>query len=116
MIATTNLIGATAKRTIEAQEKQASVVLLGDLEAAEVDWPASAGAGMPRFPNGFACPAAGPALPRNSPRSCTGCCTRWRVWRATDHSRRDELPGRSLDGITAQLIQAVPTPASSPAH
>ena len=41
LIATTDLIGHTAKRTIEAQEKQASVVLLGDLEAAEVDWPAS---------------------------------------------------------------------------
>jgi hypothetical protein len=56
MIATTNLIGATAKRTIEAQEKQASVVLLGDLEAAEVDWPASAGAGMPRSPQRFCVP------------------------------------------------------------
>ncbi len=41
LIATTNLIGRTAKRTIEAQEKQASVLLLGDLEAAEVDWPSS---------------------------------------------------------------------------
>ena len=41
LIATTNLIGRTAKRTIEAQEKQASVLLLGDLEAAEVDWPGS---------------------------------------------------------------------------
>ena len=41
LVATTNLIGHTAKRTIEAQEKQASVLLLGDLEAAEVDWSAS---------------------------------------------------------------------------
>jgi predicted helicase len=41
LIATTNLIGHTARRTIEAQEKQASVLLLGDLEAAQVDWPAS---------------------------------------------------------------------------
>ena len=41
LIATTNLIGSTAKRTIEGQEKQASVLLLGDLEAADVDWPAS---------------------------------------------------------------------------
>ena len=41
LIATTDRIGRTAKRTIEAQEKQASVLLLGDLEAAEVDWPAS---------------------------------------------------------------------------
>ena len=39
LIATTNLIGRTAKRTVEAQEKQASVLLLGDLEAAEVEWP-----------------------------------------------------------------------------
>ncbi|WP_243706792.1 DEAD/DEAH box helicase [Mycobacterium marinum] len=41
LIATTNLIGHTAKRTIEAQEKQASVLLLGDLESAEIDWPPS---------------------------------------------------------------------------
>ena len=41
LIATTNLIGRTAKRTIEAQEKQASVLLLDDVEAAEVDWPGS---------------------------------------------------------------------------
>ena len=41
LIATTNLIGHTAKRTIEAQEKPASVLLLGDLAAAEVDWPGS---------------------------------------------------------------------------
>ena len=41
LIATTDRIGPTAKRTIEAQEKPASVLLLGDLEAAEVDWPAS---------------------------------------------------------------------------
>ena len=41
LIATTDRIGPTAKRTIEAQEKQASVLLLGELEAAEVDWPAS---------------------------------------------------------------------------
>ncbi len=41
LIATTNLMGRTAKRTIEVQEKQASVLLLGDLDAAEVDWPGS---------------------------------------------------------------------------
>ena len=40
-IATTNLIGANAKRTLEGQEKQAGLLLLGDLEAAEVEWPAS---------------------------------------------------------------------------
>ena len=40
LIATTNLMGHIAKRTMEKQEKQASVLLLGDLEAAEVDWPA----------------------------------------------------------------------------
>ena len=55
LIATTDLIGQTAKRTIEAQEKQASVLLLGDLEAAEVDWPA------------FRVRFASPALPRNDP-------------------------------------------------
>jgi predicted helicase len=39
LITTTDLIGRIAKRTIEAQEKQTSVLLLGDLEAAEVAWP-----------------------------------------------------------------------------
>jgi superfamily II DNA or RNA helicase len=38
LIATTNLIGHTAKRTIEGQEKQASLLLLGDLQAADVHW------------------------------------------------------------------------------
>jgi superfamily II DNA or RNA helicase len=41
LIATTDRIGRTAKRTIEAQEKPASVLLLSDLDAAEVDWPSS---------------------------------------------------------------------------
>ncbi|WP_132471894.1 DEAD/DEAH box helicase [Rhodococcus sp. SMB37] len=41
LIATTDLIGRTARRTLEAQEKQASVLLRGDLEVAEVDWPPS---------------------------------------------------------------------------
>jgi predicted helicase len=41
LIATTDRIGRTAKRTIESQKKRASVVLLGDLEAAQVDWPSS---------------------------------------------------------------------------
>jgi hypothetical protein len=42
--------GSTAKRTIEGQEKRASVLLLGDLEAAEV--------GLARLPVRFASPAA----------------------------------------------------------
>ncbi|MGW0327774.1 Helicase associated domain protein [Nocardia sp. NPDC003183] len=41
LIATTNRIGSTAKRTLEAQEKQAAVLLRGDLEAAQLDWPES---------------------------------------------------------------------------
>jgi len=41
LIATTDRIGRTARRTLEAQEKQASVLLRGDLEVAEVDWPPS---------------------------------------------------------------------------
>lgn len=41
LIATTDLIGRTAKRTLEAQEKRASVLLRGDLEVATVDWPRS---------------------------------------------------------------------------
>lgn len=41
LIATTNRIGRTAKRTLEGQEKQAAVLLRGDLEAAQVVWPES---------------------------------------------------------------------------
>lgn len=41
LIATTNLIEPKAKHTNEGQEKPASCLLRGDLEAAEVDWPAS---------------------------------------------------------------------------
>jgi hypothetical protein len=38
LIATTNHIGSNAKRTIDKQEKPASVLDLGQLEAAQVDW------------------------------------------------------------------------------
>ncbi|MFC8383572.1 Helicase associated domain protein [Nocardia sp. NPDC057272] len=41
LITTTNKIGSTAKRTLEAQEKQSAVLLRGDLEASQVDWPTS---------------------------------------------------------------------------
>jgi superfamily II DNA or RNA helicase len=41
LIATTNRIGTTAERTLIAQEKQASRLLLGDLRAADVEWPRS---------------------------------------------------------------------------
>lgn len=39
LIATTDRIGRTARRTMEGQEKQASLLMFGDLEAAQVDWP-----------------------------------------------------------------------------
>ena len=41
LIATTNHVGATALRTLAAQEKPAHLSLLGDLERALVDWPTS---------------------------------------------------------------------------
>ncbi|MEV0761705.1 Helicase associated domain protein [Nocardia sp. NPDC050435] len=41
LIATTDQIGATAKRTLADQEKQAAVLLRGDLEASQIDWPES---------------------------------------------------------------------------
>ena len=41
LIATTNHIGSNAKRTIDKQEKPASVLDLGQLESAQVDWPSS---------------------------------------------------------------------------
>ena len=62
LIATTNLIGSTAKRTIEGQEKQASVLLLGDLEAAE--------GRLARLPLGVACPTAAAETPTASSAAC----------------------------------------------
>jgi predicted helicase len=41
LIATTDRIGRTAERTLQAQEKPASRLLLGDLRAAQVSWPLS---------------------------------------------------------------------------
>ena len=41
LIATTNRIGETALRTLEAQEKHAGLRLLADLDRAEVEWPTS---------------------------------------------------------------------------
>uniref|UniRef100_UPI001FE04557 restriction endonuclease n=1 Tax=Rhodococcus phenolicus TaxID=263849 RepID=UPI001FE04557 len=41
LIATTDLIGNTARRTLEAQEKQVGVLLRGDLDNADVEWPRS---------------------------------------------------------------------------
>lgn len=41
LIATTDRIGATAKRTIVQQEKPAAILLLSDLQASSADWPES---------------------------------------------------------------------------
>ena len=41
LIATTDRIGKTAERTLQAQEKPASRLLLADLRAAQVSWPRS---------------------------------------------------------------------------
>ena len=41
LIATTNRVDPIAKRTIEGQEKPASILDLGQLEAAQVNWPNS---------------------------------------------------------------------------
>jgi superfamily II DNA or RNA helicase len=40
LIATTDRIGVTARRTLEAQEKQVGFVGLAELEASDLDWPA----------------------------------------------------------------------------
>jgi superfamily II DNA or RNA helicase len=50
LIATTNRVGSTARRTLAAQEKQAGLLLLADLEAAQVDWPSSPAALRPKAP------------------------------------------------------------------
>jgi superfamily II DNA or RNA helicase len=50
LIATTNRIGQTARRTIAAQEKPASLLLLGDLERSQVEWPRSVADLRPRRP------------------------------------------------------------------
>jgi len=41
LVATTNEIGATARRTLEAQEKPGHLLFLADLERAAVEWPTS---------------------------------------------------------------------------
>jgi predicted helicase len=41
MIATTNLVNAAARSTLDAGAMPTSTILLADLEAAEVDWPVS---------------------------------------------------------------------------
>ncbi len=51
IIATTNEIGATAKRTIEAQGVPVGLLMLADLEAAPVDWPLSVEDLRPRRPS-----------------------------------------------------------------
>lgn len=48
LIATTNRVGITARRTLAAQEKQAGLLLLADLEASQVDWPSSPAALRPK--------------------------------------------------------------------
>jgi predicted helicase len=50
LIATTNRVGQTARRTLAAQEKQAGLLLLADLEVAQVDWPSSPTALRPKAP------------------------------------------------------------------
>ena len=41
LIATTDRVGANARRTMEGQEKPASLLLLGDLRSQSVEWPES---------------------------------------------------------------------------
>jgi superfamily II DNA or RNA helicase len=50
LIATTDNIGPNALRTIENQERHASVVLRGDLVTAELDWPSRIGGTAPKPP------------------------------------------------------------------
>lgn len=50
LIATTNRVGSTARRTLAAQEKQVGLLLLADLETAQVDWPSSPAALRPKSP------------------------------------------------------------------
>jgi superfamily II DNA or RNA helicase len=50
LIATTDRLGPTARRTIEAQEKQVGFLGLSELEAAEVSWPAALADLRPRPP------------------------------------------------------------------
>jgi predicted helicase len=50
IIATTNEIGATARRTLDAQGIPVGLLLLADLEKAAVDWPASPDDLHPRRP------------------------------------------------------------------
>lgn len=61
LIATTNLIDRIGERTIQDQEKRVTFFRLNDLEAADVDWPASPTALRPSRPRK-------PARPRKHQR------------------------------------------------
>ena len=50
LIATTDAIGANARRVISGQEKPAAVVLLSDLRSRRVDWPIASQAPVRRVP------------------------------------------------------------------
>lgn len=78
LIATTDLIGNTAKRTIDNQEKHASVLLRGTLEVAQVDWPAS--------PSDLRAPPLPPKKPREHQRKAIKA-----VVKGFDHSDRGQM-------------------------
>jgi predicted helicase len=94
LIATTNLIGRTAKRTIDAQEKQASVLLLGDLEAAEIDWPS--------FPSDLSSRRMAPKRPKPHQREAINT-----VVKGFDRNDRGQLIMACGTGKTLKLCSSV---------
>jgi hypothetical protein len=55
LIATTNEIGTTARRTLEAQEKPGHLLFLADLDRAAMDWPAHRACSKARPPSRSGC-------------------------------------------------------------
>ncbi len=89
LMATTNHVGATALRTLEAQEKPAHLSLLGDLERALVEWPTS--------PKRLVGRPAKPKRPRphQSGRSAKCCASSRTTTEGTDHGLRHGQDPRS---------------------
>jgi superfamily II DNA or RNA helicase len=56
LVATTDLLSENARRTVEGQEKPVGLLLRGDLERAQVEWPDD--------PSSLAAPALSPKAPR----------------------------------------------------
>jgi predicted helicase len=104
LIATTNHLGRTARRTLAAQEKPAHVLFLGELERAQVTWPVS--------PKRLIAPPSPPKRPRPHQRAAV----RDVVSGLKTHSRGQLImacgTGKTLVGISSRATRQRGSPGS----